>query len=144
MGRSTDLGEGEPCVVIGYQSKEPGGEPWVFATTVAKSTTSLSKRDEWGCTFRTKGSSLGKGGVSGGGVFDAQGRVIGVLLGGTTGRTAEGIDISQLRLSRVELFHKNWEGLTSGMPVQVADPIRLEVTTTLNRIADELSAEDHR
>lgn len=145
MGRSTDLGEGEHCVVIGYPRREPGREPWVFATTVAKPTAWLPRRDEWDCKFWTKGSPVGTGGASGCGVFDAQGRVIGVLLGGMAGRSANGADLSQLRHSRVELFRKNWEALNSGMPVQVADPNRLaDVTTTLNRIADELSAEDHR
>ncbi|WP_197532156.1 serine protease [Symmachiella macrocystis] len=145
MGRSAELGEGEHCVVIGYPRSKPEGEPWVFATTIAKSNWTLPSQDERNCTFWTKGSSLGKGGVSGCGVFDAQGRVIGALLGGSDGRSASGADLSQLRHSRVELFHKNWEALTSSIPVQVADPNRLaKVTTTLKRIADELSAEGHR
>ncbi|WP_197533398.1 serine protease [Symmachiella dynata] len=145
MGRSVELGEGEHCVVIGYPRSKPGEEPWVFATTIAKSNWTLPSRDERNCKLYTKGSSLGKGGVSGCGVFDAQGRVIGVLLGGMDGRSASGADLSQLHHSRVELFQKNWEVLTSSMPVQVAETNQLaDVTNKLNRIADELSAEDHR
>jgi hypothetical protein len=67
------------------------------------------------------------------------------MRGGVSGRSANGADLSQLQHSRIELFRKNWEALTSSLPIQVADPNRLgDVTTTLNRIADELSAEDHR
>ncbi len=140
MGRSAGLGEGEHCVVIGYPRREPGREPWVFATTVATAPR-LSRRDEWGCRFWTKGSPIGTGGASGCGVFDAQGRVIGVMLGGSGRRSADGTDLSRLRHARVELFHTKWKALTSRMPVQIADPNRLaEVTTTLKRITDELSA----
>jgi hypothetical protein len=105
----------------------------------------LPRRDEWDIKFWTKGSPINTGGASGSGVFDAKGRVIGVLLGGMSGRSAKGADLSQLRHARIELFRKNWEALTSSMPVQVADPNRLgDVTTALNRISNELSAEDHR
>lgn len=144
LGRSTNFGEGEHCVVIGYPRREPGREAWVFATTVAKPTGWLQRRDEWDCTFWTKGSPVGIGGASGCGVFDAQGRVIGVLLGGSAGRSANGADLSRLRHSRVELFHKNWNALTSSMPVQVADPNRLaEVTASLNRIAQQIRKVNH-
>jgi S1-C subfamily serine protease len=145
MGRSAEMGEGEHCVIIGYPRRKQGREPWVLATIMAKPTATLPSRDGWNCAFWTKGSPEDTGGASGGGVFDAQGRVIGVLVGGVSGRSANGADLSQLQHSRVELFRKNWEALTSSMPIQVADPNRLaDVTTTLNRIADELSAEDHR
>jgi hypothetical protein len=145
MGCSAEMDEGEHCVVIGYPTSQPGREPWVLPTTMVKPHWRLRSRDGWYCKFWTKGSSLGKGGVSGGGVFDAQGRVIGVLLGGMAGRNAKGADLSQLEHSRVELFRKNWEALTSSTTVQVADTNRLgDVPAALNRIADELSAEDHR
>jgi S1-C subfamily serine protease len=145
MGYSAEMDEGEPCVVIGYPRSEPGREPWVLPTIVAKPYGRLRSRDGWYCKFWTKGNALGKGGVSGGGVFDAQGRVIGVMLGGSAGSSADGVDLSQLDHARVELFRKNWEALTSSTPVHVADANRLaEVTKTLNRIAEELSAEPHR
>jgi S1-C subfamily serine protease len=145
MGCSAEMDEGEHCIVIGYPRSKPGREPWVLPTTMAKPHWQLPKRDEWDCAFWTKGSPINTGGASGGGVFDAQGRVVGVLLGGVSGRSANGADLSQLQHSRVELFRKNWEALTSSMPVQVAVPKRLaDVTASLNRIADELSAEEHR
>lgn len=145
LGRSVDLDDGDHCLVIGYPNRDAGREPWVFATTVAKPTAWLARRDKWDCHFWAKGNPIGTGGASGGGVFDDQGYVIGVMLGGTSGRSANGVDLSQLKLSRVELFQKNWEVLTSRIPAQVADPDRLaEVGNTLNRIAGELSAEDRR
>jgi S1-C subfamily serine protease len=145
MGCSAEMDEGERCVVIGYPRSKPEQEPWVLPTTIVKPYWRLRSRDGWYCKFWTKGNALGKGGVSGGGVFDAQGRVIGVMLGGSAGSSADGEDQSQLDHVRVEVFRKNWEALTSSTPVQVAEPKRLaDISASLNRIANELSAENNR
>ncbi len=141
LGYSSAVREGEQCVAIGYPTHNPSGEPWVYPTTVAGPAMMLPMRDAWKSQLWTTGSSLGKGGVSGCGVFDTPGRVTGVLLGGNSGAGAK----ARLRIARIELFRKNWEVLTSGVPVQVADPDRVaEVADTLNRLAAELSADESR
>jgi hypothetical protein len=67
------------------------------------------------------------------------------MLGGSDGSSADGEDQSQLDHVRVEVFRKNWEALTSSTPVQVAEPKRLaDISASLNRIANELSAENNR
>ena len=138
MGHSTTTRWGDDCVLIGYPAATSGREPWVFTTQIIKpkwTLVTLPRRDDWYCRFWTSGFPQPIGGTSGGGVFDAQGHVIGVLLGGTVQQ--------QMRHARVELFRKNWSALTANKPVQVVGTKLLaETTASLNRVAVELSAED--
>jgi S1-C subfamily serine protease len=94
MGRSATTRFGDPCVLIGYPTKTRGQVPWVLASQIIKPTQTLPGRDEWYCEFWTSGFPESIGGASGGGVFDTQGHVIGVLRGGAG---------EEMRHSRVEL-----------------------------------------
>ena len=104
--------------------------PWVRETQIIKPTQTLPTRDEWYCQFWTSGFPESIGGASGGGVFDTQGRVIGVLLGGAG---------NEMQHSRVELFRKQWDSLAASKPVDVlgSEPLA-EITAAFNRIAKDL------
>ena len=130
LGHSTTTGPGDRCVLIGYPRVQPGRLPWVLKTQIIKPTQTLPRRDEWYCEFWTSGYPDSIGGASGGGVFDTQGRVIGVLLGGAG---------DEMQHSRVELFRKQWEIVAASKPVDVLDSKPLaKITAAFSRIAKEL------
>jgi S1-C subfamily serine protease len=134
MGHSATMGQGERCVLIGYPRTKEGQEPWVFTTQMIKPTQTLARRDEWYCQFWTKKYPGSIGGASGGGVFDTQGRVIGVLLGGAG---------DEMQHSRVELFRKNWKTLTANKPVHAVEAsLVADASKILGHISVELSARD--
>ena len=130
LGHSTAMRPGDRCVLIGYPRAQPGRVPWVLKTQIIKSTQTLAPRDEWDCQFWTSGYPKSIGGASGGGVFDTQGCVIGVLLGGAS---------DEMQHSLVELFRKQWDILAASKPVDVLDSKPLaEITAAFSRIAKEL------
>ena len=132
MGNSTTMQPGDRCVLIGYPRERPGREPWVLKTQMIEPTNTLPSRDGWYCEFWTsrypQPGSLG--GISGGGVFDTQGHVIGVILGGAG---------DEMQHSRVELFRKQWDFLAASKRVDVlgAKPLA-EITVEFSRITKEL------
>ncbi len=131
MGRSATTNVGTPCVLIGYPTRLRKKEPWIFETHVIEPTQTLPSRDKWHCQFWTAGYPDSIGGASGGGVFNAQGRVIGVVRGGAG---------DEMQHSRVELFRKNWMALTANTPVQMAEPqLVAGMKAKLDRVAVELS-----
>jgi S1-C subfamily serine protease len=132
MGNPATMQPGDQCVLIGYPQDRPGREPWVLKTQIIQPTNALPSRDEWYCEFWTSGypkpESLG--GISGGGVFDTQGRVIGVILGGAG---------NEMQHSRVELFGKQWDLLAASKPVDVLEAKPLaEITAEFSHITKEL------
>src|SRR5438309_2646685 len=72
MGNSIMMQPGDRCVLIGYPRDRPGREPWVLKTQIIRPTNTLPRRDEWDCEFWTSEYPQSLGGISGGGVFDAQ------------------------------------------------------------------------
>jgi hypothetical protein len=54
-------------------------------------------------------------------VFDTAGNLVGVLSSTSAEKSHDGIFSGEIFNARVELFHKNWEGLTSDAPVEVVD-----------------------
>ncbi len=130
MGHSATMQPRDRCVLMGYPSKRPGREPWVLKTRIIRPTHTLARRDNWYCGFWTAGHPRSIGGASGGGVFDTQGRVIGVVSGGPD---------DEMRHRRVELFGKQWDILAAGKPVDVLDSEPLaEIIAAFSRIAQEL------
>lgn len=133
MGDSSKMHPRDSCVLVGYPRTRMGREPWVFKTQIIKPTQTNARRDDWNDTLWTSGYPESIGGASGGGVFDNQGRVIAVLLGGS------GMEMDH---SRIELFRKNWSVLTANTPVEVVDAKRIaETFDFLNRVADDLATD---
>ena len=139
MGHSTGIGPGDRCVLMGYPIERPDLQPWISEAQIIQSASTLPMRDEWSSQFWTSGDESQSidtgGGISGGGVFDLQGRVVGVVLGGL--HVAGG---KHHRChARIEMFRKQWELLATSKPVDVfeSDPFA-EITAALRRIASDL------
>jgi len=136
MGHSATMQPGDRCVLIGFPNARSGPEPWTLETKVILPSQTLPRRDEWYCEFWTSGFPESLGGASGGGVFDTQGRVIAVLLGGAG---------DEMQHSRVELFRKQWNLLTTATPVDVVDAEWLaEITPFCNRITEEVLVDNQQ
>jgi serine protease Do len=112
LGYSSAANPGDDCVVIGFPNNRKGLAPWTHNAKVEQPKHTLPARDEWEKEFWISGSPNDLGGASGGGVFDSHGELIGILLGGV---------FDQMQVNRVELFHREWNDLTAGTPIEAAN-----------------------
>ncbi len=132
MGQSAGCEPGTPCLLLGYPNSRRDPGTWAFKTKIIRPAGTLPRRDEWYKQFWTERYPDSIQGASGGGVFDTNGRLIGVLLGGNA---------QQMNHTRVEVLVKNWTTLIANSPVQVVDASSLkDAATKLSRIEKELSA----
>jgi S1-C subfamily serine protease len=131
MGHSATMGAGAECTLVGYPTSTDGVNPWVYSTDLIPPSATLPRRDEWHCEFWTRGYPEDINGVSGGGVFDAQGNVVGVILGGSS---------PEMQHARIELFRKNWKTLTARRPVDELKPVDVEeLSRSLQSLSEEFS-----
>ena len=138
LGHSAIMSPGDACLLMGYPMNRPDLLLWISEARIVQPTNTLPAKDEWYPRFWTSGddtqlTGLG-GGSSGGGVFDLQGRIVGVILGG------HGAGGKQYRRhARVELFHKQWDLLAASKTVDVfdSDPLA-EIMAALRRVAADL------
>jgi S1-C subfamily serine protease len=120
MGDSTQLQPGDPCVAAGYGGLDPQvREPRVRITAVAE-----PPQGAWlGDIFTATRTTELIGGDSGGGLFDANGRLVAIHYHGDV--AVDGgphLDVHR----RVELLRRHWEEL--GRPIEHADAQSADVS----------------
>ncbi|MHC4178892.1 MAG: ankyrin repeat domain-containing protein, partial [Planctomycetota bacterium] len=115
LGSAAALKPGDLCLAFGYPSSDPDGvrrPRWQEAIVrVGRIRDTSSATEE----LRTSCGSMGGGGYSGGGLFDAQGRLIGVHQGPG-------------RHSSIDLVKKYWDLLVKGSSVE--DPVPFDRSPT--------------
>ena len=105
LGKSSRLGRGDPCILLGYPSLEfPGG---LFDTNRQAAVRTGVVLDTAHMTGIFKTSCGFSGGFSGGGVFDMEGRLVGVHRGGDN-------ENGPAQHGRVELLRVQWDFLAAG------------------------------
>lgn len=131
MGSSARCRPGSPCLLLGYPKARRDQDTWVFRTQIIKPTQTLIRRDDWYDEFWTESYPECKG-ASGGGVFDVDGKIVGIILGGAG---------QEMMHARVELFQKNWDTLIANKHFQVLEASSIkESSGQLSRIEQSLSA----
>jgi hypothetical protein len=117
MGDSIRLRSGDPCLSIGYgpvnsQARQP---------SVRKSSVAAPETGHWEYRLGTDPSTPFLGGDSGGGIFDAGGRLVAIhqQLGGTI---RDGIREPH-KHPRVELIRKHWDELNTPLDQTTASPL---------------------
>ena len=101
LGSSLKLSPTDHCIISGFPMGHKEREPLIRESKVVESP------EGWSCSLRTGTPSRLRPGDSGGGVFDAQGRLVAVH---------QRMDERQLgRHQRIELFRLQWHVLTSKM-----------------------------
>jgi S1-C subfamily serine protease len=98
LGETSHAKTGNRCWVAGYPSEQKEREPLVRDTSIAE-----SPAPEWSFVLLTANSYTMYGGDSGGGVFDHQGRLLGITQGQNPGEVG--------RHSRIETVRYQWEVL---------------------------------
>jgi serine protease Do len=141
FGNSDRLSPGDPVVTIGYPHRSEQ-KAIVLETKLAKRRTSLNfremVRDELSSTGENEEIAKGLSGVSGGGVFDLAGNLIGIH----KGLESAGAGL-QLSFARVELFRSNWESLARFSTVEEIGDDEIEhVSLSLSKLTSELATND--
>ena len=106
MGESISAAADQVCWCIGYPSVRSERTAWVRQSQIAESGDKLFSH----LVHVSKETPL-RGGDSGGGLFDANGRLIGSFEGQNTNAFG--------RYHRVELFRQEWDFLSAGQAVDV-------------------------
>ena len=144
LGYSSRLSPGESVLTVGYPHRNDQKAIVLETRLIEPPKGSIKFRESWGNKFNTdaKDEEVAKGlsGLSGGGVFDSAGNVIGIH----QSRVSAGAGF-MLRFARVELFHKNWAELVIPTKVEEIDPeLFKNVSPSLNKLMSELSNHDPR
>ena len=106
MGESISAAADQPCWCIGYPTDRKDRTAWVRESKIAQS----GDKPFSHLVYASKETPL-RGGDSGGGLFDANGRLIGSFEGQNPNAVG--------RYHRVELFRQEWDFLSAGQAVDV-------------------------
>ena len=144
LGDSSLLPPGKSATVIGYPIKS-NQRPLVLDLKVIetpkgglKRRDSLSDKIFLQCNDEEVVTNLK--GASGGGMFDTAGNLVGVISSTSSEKSYYGIFSGEIFNARVELFHKNWDSLTSDSPVEVVDKeVQKNTVEGLTKLMSELN-----
>jgi S1-C subfamily serine protease len=130
-GDSTRMRSGDRCLLVGY-GLVGGRHPKVLHSVVAAQSTV-----PWNQCLELDPSTRIYSGDSGGGVFDARGRVVGLLLGTGPPRKPGRPESMPLRSARIELLRTHWDEMQG--PFEAAqDSAFAVVDAELRRAAVDL------
>ena len=141
FGYSGRLSPEDTVVTIGYPHRNEQ-KAIVLETKLAKFRTAINFRERVGAELYSAGENeeIAKGlsGVSGGGVFDSAGNLIGIH----KGRISAGAGL-QLSFARIELFRRNWEILVEVSKVEEIESDKIaSISLSLNKLMSELTTND--
>jgi S1-C subfamily serine protease len=141
FGYSGRLSPEDTVVTIGYPHREKK-KAIVLETKLAKFRTAINFRERVGAELYSAGENeeIAKGlsGVSGGGVFDSAGNLIGIH----KGLISAGAGF-QHRIARIELFRRNWEDLVVFSEVEEIESDKIaSICVSLNKLMSELTTND--
>ncbi len=108
MGASVSMTPGAPCWCIGFPASRKKRTPLVRQSNIVEAAAEPSARS-FHLLYTSKDIRL-FGGDSGGGAFDAQGRLIGNFEGQGENKVA--------RYHRIEILRGQWDFLSAGQPVE--------------------------
>lgn len=141
FGYSSRLSPGDTVLTIGYPHRNEQ-KAIVLETKLAKSRKAINFRESVGDQLYSAGEdeeiAKGLSGVSGGGVFDSTGNLIGIH----NGLVSAGAGL-QLRFARIELFRRNWENLVEFSKVdEIGSDKIASISLSLNKLMSELTTND--
>ena len=130
-------------MTIGYPHRNEQ-KAIVLETKLAKFRNAINFREMVGDQSYSAGEdeeiAKGLSGVSGGGVFDSAGNLIGIY----KGQVSAGAGF-QHRFARIELFRRNWENLVEFSQVDEIESAKIEsISLRLNKLMSELTANDSK
>lgn len=133
LGYSSVVQPGTRVTMIGYPI-ESVNKPLIIDTQIISPTQTLKTRDAWYDELwlaRDEKTIENLRGASGSGIFDTSGNLIGILWASVG---------NEMRVKRVELFHKNWTKLTSpDNKLETIDPqLQSETSKSLKRLISDL------
>ena len=141
FGYSGRLSPEDTVVTIGYPHRT-GQKAIVLETKLAENPKAINFRERFGAEMYSVGANeeIAKGlsGMSGGGVFDSAGDLIGIH----KGLVSAGAGF-QHRIARIELCRRNWEDLVAFSKVEEIESDKIEsISLSLNKLMSELQAND--
>lgn len=145
LGYSSRLLPGMSAILVGYPIKNEQKALVFNSQLVEKPDGGLERRDSFSTSLflecNDKDVVINLKGASGGGVFDTDGKVVGIVSSTSSSTTFEGVFHGTIAVSRVELFHKNWLDLCNDTGVEVAaKEVEKSIVPELTKLASELEA----
>jgi S1-C subfamily serine protease len=145
LGYSSRLLPGMAAILVGYPIKNDQKELVFNSQLVERPDGGLERRDSFSTYLFLECNDedvlLNLKGASGGGVFDTDGKVVGIVSSVGGSKTTEGIFSGTIDVSRVELFRKNWLDLCDDTGVEMVDnEIEKSILPEIAKLTSELEA----
>lgn len=145
LGHSSRLLPGTAAILVGYPIKNNQKELVFNTQLVERPDGGVELRDSFSTFLSLECNDedvlLNLKGASGGGVFDTDGKVIGIVSSCGGSKTTEGIFSGSIDASRVELFRRNWLDLCDDIGVEMVDnEIEKSILPEIAKLTSELEA----